>query len=82
LVRQADDRIRIMPGSGIRSSNIKEMVEQTGACEFHTSARIHAASAMRYINTYMQEDLSAVMADPREIAAILDRLTSLGGTEP
>jgi copper homeostasis protein len=39
LVRKADDRILIMPGSGIRARNIAEMAEKTGAKEFHSSAR-------------------------------------------
>jgi copper homeostasis protein len=39
LIEQADDRIIIMPGSGVRSSNIKEIADYTGAVELHSSAR-------------------------------------------
>src|ERR1700754_3642935 len=35
LVREADDRIVIMPGAGVRSSNIAALAESTGASEFH-----------------------------------------------
>ncbi len=40
LINKADDRIIIMPGSGIRSDNIVQIAEATGAVEFHSSARI------------------------------------------
>ncbi len=40
LIDKADDRIIIMPGSGVRSENIVQIAEATGAVEFHTSARI------------------------------------------
>ena len=37
MVRQADGRIVIMPGSGLRTSNIKKIIETTGAAEFHVN---------------------------------------------
>lgn len=37
LVQYAAGRIIIMPGGGVRSSNIQELVVQTGAAEFHSS---------------------------------------------
>jgi copper homeostasis protein len=40
LINKADDRIIIMPGSGVRSNNIIQIAEATGAVEFHSSARI------------------------------------------
>ena len=39
LVKAADERIIIMPGSGVREDNIKELAERTGAVEFHSSLR-------------------------------------------
>ncbi|MBA3828070.1 MAG: copper homeostasis protein CutC [Taibaiella sp.] len=36
----AGERIAIMPGGGVRSANIKELIEATNANEFHTSALI------------------------------------------
>jgi copper homeostasis protein len=71
LVRQADDRIIIMPGSGVRADNILQLAEKTDANEFHTSARTKAGSAMEYVNDAMNEDLSAVRADRGEIERIL-----------
>jgi copper homeostasis protein len=38
LIRKAKDRIIILPGGGIRSSNISEIKEKTGAKEFHSAA--------------------------------------------
>jgi copper homeostasis protein len=67
LVRQADNRIIIMPGSGVRSSNIIELAEKTGAVEFHSSARINADSNMQFINDNMNESLQSVMANKTEI---------------
>jgi len=39
LVKTAGDRIIIMPGAGIRASNIERVIRKTGAAEYHTSAR-------------------------------------------
>jgi hypothetical protein len=39
LVDAADERIIIMPGSGVRKENILELSEKTGASEFHSSVR-------------------------------------------
>ncbi|MHA4807603.1 copper homeostasis protein CutC [Flavitalea flava] len=76
LVRQADERIQIMPGSGVRSANIDELVKKTDAGEFHTSARIRKASAMEFKNVSMKEEQSVVMADQKEIELILERLAA------
>lgn len=38
LVAQAAGRIVVMPGGGVRSANIRELVRITGAKEFHSSA--------------------------------------------
>jgi copper homeostasis protein len=77
LVRQADDRIVIMPGSGVRSSNIVSLAEKTGASEFHTSARLLQASSMEYVNASMKEAQDIVMAGEEEIRKIKDLLTSI-----
>lgn len=77
LVRQADDRILIMPGSGVRSSNIVELVQKTDAPEYHTSARIRVPGAMEYINTAMHEEQLVTLADKTEILHIMENLRSL-----
>lgn len=50
LVDKAGERIIIMPGCGVRENNIKFIAEQTGAKEFHTSAREWIDSQMIYKN--------------------------------
>jgi len=76
LVKQADGRISIMPGSGVRASNISSLRKETGANEFHSSARIQKKSAMAYIQTSMQEDQVSVMANRHEIEQMLIQLNS------
>ena len=74
LIKQADERIVIMPGSGIRSSNIVEIAQHTGAVEFHASARTVLPSKMRYSNGQMKEDLSQVTVDPHEVGRLIQQL--------
>ena len=46
LVERAGERLIIMPGSGINSSNIDLIAMRTGACEFHLSGRKFTDSEM------------------------------------
>jgi copper homeostasis protein len=48
VVDRAGDRIVIMPGSGIRESNIRSIRDTTGAREFHLTAREPVESVMTY----------------------------------
>lgn len=50
LQQAAGERLVVMPGAGVRSNNIAELVATTGCKEFHTSARLPFASKMRYCN--------------------------------
>lgn len=50
LVKRAAGRIIIMPGCGIREDNIAQIEAETGAREFHASARRTVRSAMVYRN--------------------------------
>jgi copper homeostasis protein len=77
LIKQADERIIIMPGSGVRSDNIIELAQKTGAVEFHTSARINIDSRMNYINEAMKENLISVSLDKEEVKMIIANLKSL-----
>ena len=62
LVAQAADRITIMPGGGVRSSNITQLANETGATEFHSSGLI--ARGTNHI------------ADEEEIRAMVMKLNS------
>ncbi|TXI33296.1 MAG: copper homeostasis protein CutC [Niabella sp.] len=44
----ANNRIVIMPGSGVRASNINQLVKETGCHEFHSSLRELQTSEMDY----------------------------------
>jgi copper homeostasis protein len=74
LIRQANDRIIIMPGSGIRAANIIDVAKKTGAIEFHSSASIKINSSMTYINEGMQEQLQTIMADKNEVIEMKEKL--------
>jgi copper homeostasis protein len=76
LIQQAAERIVIMPGSGLRSSNVVEVAKITGAREFHTSARIFAPTKMSFIVDAMQEDLQEVMVDGAEVEKIAAALNN------
>jgi copper homeostasis protein len=51
LVKKANGRIIIMPGAGINENNIKELIDQTGATQFHASAKEFVTSKMKFRNT-------------------------------
>ena len=70
LVNQADGRIVIMPGSGVRSSNLAQLIETTGATEFHSSARKMTGSNMEYLQPSMNEHLQTVSLDETEVLAM------------
>jgi copper homeostasis protein len=76
LVQQANNRIIIMPGSGVRSTNISKIQHITGAVEFHSSARIPVTSAMEFINPLMNENLQDISVDPNEIMLMKAALQS------
>ena len=48
LIKKADNRILIMPGSGLNVANIKQMADVTGAKELHLSARTFAPGKMTF----------------------------------
>jgi copper homeostasis protein len=73
LIEQADDRIVIMPGSGVRKDNIKTIAEKTGAVEFHSSVKGEKPSAMEFISSAIKEGMNAAI-DPAAVQALRDAL--------
>ena len=71
LVQQANGRISIMPGAGVRSSNIKKLVEESGAYEYHTSARKVVPNPMLHSNPAVLDSGNVYMADVEELKTIL-----------
>lgn len=77
LIVQADERIVLMPGSGIRSANLASIIAETGATEFHTSARKARTSEMTYGREGMTDDQSVVTVDEDEINLMINILQTL-----
>lgn len=71
LVQQADGRISIMPGAGVKSSNINELAVVTGAYEFHTSARKAVANTVSYSNPKVTDAGNMYIADEEELLKIV-----------
>ncbi|MBC7904570.1 MAG: copper homeostasis protein CutC [Gemmatimonadaceae bacterium] len=74
LVSKAAERIIIMPGGGIRSNNLAELISYTGAEEFHSAASRIEGSQMHFENAAMNESLDHIVADAAEIRQMVDVL--------
>ena len=74
LVDKANGRIIIMPGSGVRSNNIKEIINVTKATEIHSSARKMFPSKMEFLKHSMNEEMKFIGVDELEIKAMLFNL--------
>lgn len=57
-IKAADDRIIILPGSGIRAANIQSIYEQLGVTEYHSSAR------------YLSPETNSYSLDVAELGAL------------
>lgn len=76
LVEKAAGRIIILPGSGVRANNCKNIIDATGALEIHSSARKPIPSLMKFNNTSMNENMVSIGVDELEIKAMLSSLSS------
>ncbi|MDR3140672.1 MAG: copper homeostasis protein CutC [Tannerellaceae bacterium] len=63
LVERAAGRIIIMPGCGVRADNIALIEAETGAREFHTSARTILRSDMEYRSERVPMGVSAITSE-------------------
>lgn len=77
LIKKAENRIIIMPGSGLRADNIKEIAQLSGATEFHSSARRSVESEMKFNQLSMNENLKTTQLDMKEVASMVKSLTEL-----
>ena len=78
LVERAAGRIIIMPGCGVNASNIGKIAAETGATEFHLSARSKVESGMQYRNprvsmggTVHIDEYSRLVTDPAKVREVL-----------
>ncbi|MDR1742414.1 MAG: copper homeostasis protein CutC [Dysgonamonadaceae bacterium] len=85
LVRQAGNRIVVMPGSGINETNIEKIATETGAQEFHISARSPYKSRMEYRNPAVSmgganiriDEYEQLLTDAEKVKKTLEKLTAL-----
>ena len=76
LVRQAGDRICVMPGAGVKSSNLAELRRISGAREFHASARMVAPNSLTYVNTQVTDYGKVYVADEAEVRRMVELLAA------
>ena len=77
LNEAADDRIIIMPGSGVRKENIKMLLEKTGCTEFHSSLRGKTESKMNFVHPSFKGSAESYMnnyIDAAEVNALKQML--------
>ena len=75
LVRRAEGRIAIMPGSGVNAANIAQLRDATGAKAFHLSAKrtVHSGMAFRRegvpMGLPMMSEFERFVTDAQVVAA-------------
>jgi copper homeostasis protein len=55
LVRVAEKRLIVMPGSGIHAGNIREVIQKTRACEYHAGLSSVVANATVGVRVFEEE---------------------------
>jgi len=75
-IAAAGDRITMLPGSGIRSSNIAELAAATGLFEFHSSARKLSPSLMKFRNNQISDEQKRWTVDEEEVRACIGSLVN------
>jgi copper homeostasis protein len=70
LNKAADERIIIMPGSGVRKENIKILAEQTGCVEFHSSLRGKVKTAMEFIHPAFADSEESYMNNAIDVNSV------------
>ncbi|MFZ4548661.1 MAG: copper homeostasis protein CutC [Bacteroidales bacterium] len=63
LIKQANKRISIMPGSGINAENCKHIATLTSAQEIHFSARTYVPGKMKFRKTSLTMGTSSPIPD-------------------
>lgn len=80
LVALADGRISIMPGCGVNANNAAKIIDATGACEIHASARKSVGSAMRFRHSGVSmgnpenDEFARKETDSNEVKAIVEAI--------
>lgn len=86
LVQKSNNRIIIMPGSGVNDKNIEALINQTNAIEFHSSAKTFIQGKMNYQNETVSmsgssnpEEFKHISVDQEQIKAMLNILEHQSG---
>ena len=74
LVKASGDRIIIMTGAGIKSTNIRSLVRESNAREYHGSARKIAANPVTFINKEVSDYGNVYITDEQEVREIIAQL--------
>jgi copper homeostasis protein len=80
LQQQANDRIVIMPGSGVRPDNVAALALQTGCVEFHSSLRTLVKSNMQFVHPAFANSAESYQnpaIDPQKVGQLIEALASL-----
>ncbi|CAF0949038.1 unnamed protein product [Adineta ricciae] len=82
MITHAQNRIIILPGCGINMTNLESILRETGAKEFHASARVRRPSKMIYKNFQKriclngqntdEEDNSIQVTDKEKVKLMMD----------
>ncbi|MBB6498643.1 copper homeostasis protein CutC [Pedobacter cryoconitis] len=81
LIRLADQRISIMPGAGVNTTNVKALIDITGAKEFHASARLNQPSKMLFRNENLSmgtetDEYSSSLTDAKLVKKLMELANS------
>jgi copper homeostasis protein len=71
LVQQSAGRISIMPGAGINATNLKQLRQDTGAHEFHASARKAVTNPMLFSNPLVSDAGNMYVAAEDELKRLV-----------
>lgn len=77
LNKVADERIIIMPGSGVRKENIKMLAEKTGCTEFHSSLRGKEGSKMEFVHPAFKDSAESYMNNAISLSEVKELRNAL-----
>lgn len=84
MVKQANGRVIIMPGSGLDENNVKIIKKTTNATEFHGSLRVASDSKMEFRKSGINmggvpdiDEYQIFVSDPERIRKVVDIITDI-----
>lgn len=82
LNKEADERIIIMPGSGVRADNVRQLADQTGCTELHSSLRRKTKSQMQFIHPAFASSEESYMNNAIDAAEVRQLKKALWDLKP